>query len=515
MQIPKTKQTLKLFVQNKIARDNIMQYAAQWKELKEYHNILIAQHNEGDKKALPKAYDNLIKFKEEKPQWLQTEIDTQLVKITRLSPNIKNLHFSLEIENALNTVLDIVESKKLSFNDALEQWKKDEKELYTYILAKCHNSDDEIKKQMGEFVLQNIQSQFDDIKVTGTHDEILNAVQTMENGYRKCGVPITNEQQKSITKIYHQIFAILPESIRNTCKNADELERAFRLYKNISPYIAFNEDGKPIKVIDAFNAPSQGGVSRAQAVKMNFGYFIEDYTAIHDKETCERFVKEEVERKRLDNTEEAKEAFARVRKAVHSEVKKEFEKAYQYPSMVDSLIKKRMQERIDKNKALCVKKYQRFGESKGDQELLSDIQSVNEEVDRLTHSTQASTNTLKNTLKKYSSLVKNFGKKSEIDGYVKNLKKRSQTVVKKPVTHIQINLPAKRRLDAQTIMSQSKSNLSSSFFSKATTATSSPSQMTFRPNTQEDRAKNIIAKRQQMQKEFAHKYRENAQNNNV
>ena len=180
-----------------------------------------------------------------------------------------------------------------------------------------------------------------------------------------------------------------------------------------------------------------------------------------------------------------------------------------------------MQERIDKNRALGVKKYQRFGESKGNQELPSDIKSVNEE---LTHSTQAFT--------------KNFGKKSEIDGYVKNLDKKPQTVG----THIQIDLPAKSTLDAQTIMSQSQSNLSSSFFSKATTATSSPnksakyynrsvieqitfgqernstsipSQMTFGPNTQEDRAKNIIAKRQQMLKEFAHKYRENAQNNNV
>ncbi len=383
--------------------------------------------------------------------------------------------------------------------------------------------------------------------------------------------------QQRIT--YNSYKDLLPESIRNACKNADELEQAFILYKGISPYIASNEDGQPFKVSNAFNAPSQAGVSRTKAVKINFRYFIKDYTAIHDKETCERFIKKEIKRNRLDNTEEAKEAFVRYKKAVHAETKKEFEKitksnvswrdwlSSNYLNVnVDDEIKKCMQERIEKNRekanALSLNprfisqrvnnlrgnkdvpkpsfSHQRFGVSKEDQKLLSDIQSVNEEVDRLTHSAQASTKTLQNTLEENRSLVKNFEKKSEIDDCMKNFEKRPKNQ-KEHVPVVQIDL------SATSSTSHSKSKLSPSFFSASTTAISSPngsakcgvsrnynssvidqmtfgkaesstsipSQMTFRPNTQENRVKNIIAQREKMQKEFSDKYRERAQERNI
>jgi len=487
MQIPQTKQMVSPFAQA-LAYQNIIDVLDEFDEAPwDQEFILIAKYN-----LLINAIHDIeinTTLSVEQKQILQEK----LIELEHQDKDIK--------QKALIERMGMPLNNNPNFN--YEQWKADNGSNYRYILSQCHNSDDTIKENMKKYIIQDTSKQIENMSNDGQSiDDILTEINLYLNDRASKQNIYLNEEQKQT--IYHQIFAILPESIRNACKNADELEQALKLYKNISPYIAFNEDGKPIKVSNAFNAPSPGYDSRAKQVEEKFDSFLIDYTAIHDKETCERFINGEVKHKRLDNTEEAKEAFVRIRKAVHKQLREEFTKilksnvswgdwwhSHYLDVNVDNEIEKRMQERIDKNKALCVKKYQRFGESKGDQELLSDIQSVNEEVDRLTHSTQASTKTLKNTLKKYSSLVKNFGKKSEIDGYVKNLEKRSQTVVKKPVTHVQINLPAKRRLDAQTIMSQSKSNLSSSFFSKATTATSSPSQMTFRPNTQEDRVRNI------------------------
>ena len=142
---------------------------------------------------------------------------------------------------------------------------------------------------------------------------------------------------------------ILPENIRNACKNADELESAFSLYKNISPYIAFNKDGEPTKVgnpLNELNAPSQGGITRLQDLKLRFGAFLIDYSAIYDDNTRDRFIAQEITDRGLEQSEV--ESFVRIRKAVHGEVKKEFEKVY-FPIRVEQRIKTKMQERKAEN----------------------------------------------------------------------------------------------------------------------------------------------------------------------
>jgi hypothetical protein len=160
----------------------------------------------------------------------------------------------------------------------------------------------------------------------------------------------TTKPKKTPSNLGWFFKKILPEHISSTCKNADELEIAFSLYKNISPYIAFNEDGKPTKVnlLNLLNAPSQGGVTRKQDLKHRFEAFLIDYTAIYNENECNDYIKGEINLERLDSTEKAKEAFVRIRKAVHGEVKKEFEEVY-FPPHVKQRIETKMQEREVKN----------------------------------------------------------------------------------------------------------------------------------------------------------------------
>jgi hypothetical protein len=292
MQIPQTKQMVSPFAQA-LAYQNIIDVLDEFDEAPwDQEFILIAKYN-----LLINAIHDIeinTTLSVEQKQILQEK----LIELEHQDKDIK--------QKALIERMGMPLNNNPNFN--YEQWKADNGSNYRYILSQCHNSDDTIKENMKKYIIQDTSKQIENMSNDGQSiDDILTEINLYLNDRASKQNIYLNEEQKQT--IYHQIFAILPESIRNACKNADELEQALKLYKNISPYIAFNEDGKPIKVSNAFNAPSPGYDSRAKQVEEKFDSFLIDYTAIHDKETCERFINGEVKHKRLDNTEEAKEAF--------------------------------------------------------------------------------------------------------------------------------------------------------------------------------------------------------------